>query len=1695
MKTKINYFVLILASLLWLSLWWVADASVEVINAPWATYYWAQMQWLKFEDNSWHVIMMLDRNLWAYTTWAWSSAVGNSYGFYYQWWNNYGFPTNWDLTNVSTSQMNVSSYWPSNPYNVPVFVVWFDNWATSNDSTNLWWWEADNKNSDWWKNMSKDSAKFRQWPCPAWYHVPSAGEWNDLLKYWVADYKTQWNNLNLQTNSESDLNYFLSNSAAVEAFYRDFYIPYAGARSFQNLSMPNYTKWFLYWQGEWSALWTSSPSNSWNSQSFFLNTNGIKWDNKNPRAMANPVRCFFNPQTIVHRSNTNVTYVDTNWKEFTWIWTITFNDGEHEITILDRNLWAEKAWRNQDSYWYYFQWWNNYGFKPCNSNNCSYFPWWETTSFDQVDVSWYGWDNPYVSSGFVINYDWKWNVWDSNLWNENDESKRQWPCPAWYHVPTLNEWNDLVRYVLATYTWNWFATDGIIDEISQWQWWYWVLAFWRAGVFSDDLLIPYAGWRNRAWSMYDMWGWSVLLSSSVFGDNWVYNFKSANDWFGTSFYDGVYSNAIPLRCFKDTYTEENKPLILEYETNWWTKIQSQTIPSWGKGFLPWYTTHKNWTVFEWWYDANYETENELDPSNPYQFTNLIMNENLADENGVVKIYAKWQDVVSYNTGDITYVDTNWKEFTWIWTITFNDGEHVITILDRNLWAEKAWRDTDSYWYQFQWWNNYGFKACTYNGCRDFPWWESIFNGQIDASWYGWNNPYVSSKFVTNNGWIWDSSNSSLWNESDESKRQWPCPAGYHIPTVNERNDLVKYLLRSYTWDWFVIDGNISQTPNAEWFYWVVARWQANIISDDLLIPYAGWRKNWWELYDMWGWSVLWSSSIIGGAKVHVFKSANDWFWLTFDDEYSNASSIRCFKDTYTEENKPLILEYETNWWTKIQSQTILSWEKGFLPWYTTHKDWFILEWWYDANYQTKYELDSDNPHQFTDLVMNGDLADENGVVKVYAKRHKFISHDAEANVTYIDTNWKEFTWIWTITFDDGEHRITILDRNLWAEKAWTWLWDETWNNVFDWYHFQWWNNYWFKACRDYGCTNDFPWWETTTNVQVDASWYSWNNPYVSSWFITNNDWRWDTANSELRNEMDQSKRQWPCPAWYHIPTINEWNDLVKYRVSVYTWNWWTFPSWWWVFQEGEVNGDALYWFKWDQEYIRNHFNVWFAWFRNKMWSMQDKWAWAVFWSATPVNFTDIYTFKIWYGWYWVTYMDYVHISHADATSIRCFKDTYTEWNEPYILSYETNWWTKIQSQTIPSWNKWFLPWYSTLKSWAELLWWFNEDGTQQYEFETDKNTFSNLVINADTKIYAKWWYKVTFLNRSGDEIETKMVVEWDKAEAPELQTQTWYAMMWYDENWNFFDIKNNPITWDITLKGKEELAVYTITFDTDWWSEIAPITWYYDSDVSKPSDPTRDWYTFKWWDKAIPDKMPAEDMTIKAVWSKNGGWWGSWWWGGWWSSSSNKSEENTWAVTTWSLIDTGSDSDVQSGDSDIGGSKNNNGTEGNWYSKEFNDAYQFAYKNWITTKSTIEDANMTWKLTRIAMAKMLSKYAINLLWMKPDEARNNKFNDVSDKLDSDYDNWVTLAYQLWIMWINMPNNNFRPNDEVTRAEFVTALSRMLYNTSDGEYKSTPKYYVNHMEKLRAEWIITNDDPNMKELRGYVMIMLMRSQLD
>ena len=296
----------------------------------------------------------------------------------------------------------------------------------------------------------------------------------------------------------------------------------------------------------------------------------------------------------------------------------------------------------------------------------------------------------------------------------------------------------------------------------------------------------------------------------------------------------------------------------------------------------------------------------------------------------------------------------------------------------------------------------------------------------------------------------------------------------------------------------------------------------------------------------------------------------------------------------------------------------------------------------------------------------------------------------------------------------------------------------------------------------------------------------------------------------------------------------------------------------------------------------------------------------------------------------------------------------------------------------------------------------------------------------------------------------------------------------------------------------------SVNFNTDGWNTIVPLVVNYWSKVAKPADPIKSCNRFDGWylwnDKYDFDAIVTWDLTLVSKWtytcssssSSSGGGSG----GGSSSSSSSKTTtttNNTWSTNTWTntTSTTSNTEEINLGwevtEEQTSEKVEETTTPDNNYSKEFNDAYSFAHKNWITTMESIEKADMNAPLTRIAMAKMLSQYAINVLGKTPDTTKVvPNFSDVSAELDSEYNNWVTLAYQLGIMWIGI--EKFRPFDLVTRAEFGTALSRMLFGLADGDWA----YYETHLAKLMEEKIITVDTPDLQELRGYVMIMLMRS---
>jgi hypothetical protein len=89
--------------------------------------------------------------------------------------------------------------------------------------------------------------------------------------------------------------------------------------------------------------------------------------------------------------------------------------------------------------------------------------------------------------------------------------------------------------------------------------------------------------------------------------------------------------------------------------------------------------------------------------------------------------------------------------------------------------------------------------------------------------------------------------------------------------------------------------------------------------------------------------------------------------------------------------------------------------------------------------------------------------------------------------------------------------------------------------------------------------------------------------------------------------------------------------------------------------------------------------------------------------------------------------------------------------------------------------------------------------------------------------------------------------------------------------------------------------------------------------------------------------------------------------------------------------------------------------------------------------------------------------------------------------------YARVACKLWIMWLNQdwsPAKKFNPNDKVTRAQFGTMLSRILYWS---KYNSNSwKRYIPHLNALKKSWFMAKiDNPDMKEIRWFVMIMLKR----
>ena len=209
-----------------------------------------------------------------------------------------------------------------------------------------------------------------------------------------------------------------------------------------------------------------------------------------------------------------------------------------------------------------------------------------------------------------------------------------------------------------------------------------------------------------------------------------------------------------------------------------------------------------------------------------------------------------------------------------------------------------------------------------------------------------------------------------------------------------------------------------------------------------------------------------------------------------------------------------------------------------------------------------------------------------------------------------------------------------------------------------------------------------------------------------------------------------------------------------------------------------------------------------------------------------------------------------------------FKDIYTKnealtlypvWNtNKYTIAFDTNGGSEIAPITQDYGTEITAPDNPTRKGYTFKGWDKAIPETMPAE---------NITVKAQWEINQ---YTITFDTNGGSEIAPITQDYGTKITAPDKPTRKGYTFKGWDKA-----IPETMPAENITVKAQWEINQYTITFDTNGGSEIAPITQDYGTKITAPDKPTRKGYTFKGWDKAIPETMPAENITVKAQWEIN----------------------------------------------------------------------------------------------------------------------------------------------------------------------------------------------------------------------------------
>ena len=148
-----------------------------------------------------------------------------------------------------------------------------------------------------------------------------------------------------------------------------------------------------------------------------------------------------------------------------------------------------------------------------------------------------------------------------------------------------------------------------------------------------------------------------------------------------------------------------------------------------------------------------------------------------------------------------------------------------------------------------------------------------------------------------------------------------------------------------------------------------------------------------------------------------------------------------------------------------------------------------------------------------------------------------------------------------------------------------------------------------------------------------------------------------------------------------------------------------------------------------------------------------------------------------------------------------------------------------------------------------------------YHFTGWDKDFSNVKSDLTVKAqYAINVYTVKFVDKDGKTLKSEKVEHGKSATAPDAPTVEGYHFTGWDKA---FD----KVTSDLTVKALYAINTYTVTFVDYNDKELKSETVDYGKAATAPSDPKREGYTFKGWDKDFSNVK--SDLTVKAQYAIN----------------------------------------------------------------------------------------------------------------------------------------------------------------------------------------------------------------------------------